>query len=430
MGRTRKNSFGSPLLALVAAVSLGACGSGTIGGDSNDNSEGVCGNGVVEAAEECDDANQVDGDGCNVDCLNSGVVRWCVEYAHPGGADSLSVHVAVGQERVLAAGRAGLANDPSSTFNSWVMDVELDGSSASDRLVPADGDADLKVRGTALSPDGKAIFVGSVQEPGMLAAAWVGTRSESGMISSQTYSDPDGASASSVYYGVDGPIIVGSVGTRAWVAQLDGAAQIVWEDRFSILEIEDAAADVAQNPDGSIIVVGRSQTGLTHDLNDSPILHGFVRTYSPDKAEVTNQVIAESNDLSWTLSAVAGSALRTVAGGNSHIDITSVGYAWTIAGDTSQLAPAPSSALFSMVHDVALGTTGDAYLVGSELNGSVLVQKIWYFPDLGSGEAGWELTRGSGEVVSVVTAGSYLYTASIVPVAGNEKVAEVCAVSR
>jgi cysteine-rich repeat protein len=47
------------------------------GGDSTtDIPQPVCGNAVPEAGEPCDDGNDVDGDGCNVDCMLSGSPRW------------------------------------------------------------------------------------------------------------------------------------------------------------------------------------------------------------------------------------------------------------------------------------------------------------------------------------------------------------------
>jgi cysteine-rich repeat protein len=36
---------------------------------------GTCGNGILESGEECDDGNNVDGDGCSVACRNEGEVR-------------------------------------------------------------------------------------------------------------------------------------------------------------------------------------------------------------------------------------------------------------------------------------------------------------------------------------------------------------------
>lgn len=50
----------------------------------------VCGNGIVEGDEECDELDAVDGDGCNTDCVRSGSVRWSVVVASDrGGNDRL-----------------------------------------------------------------------------------------------------------------------------------------------------------------------------------------------------------------------------------------------------------------------------------------------------------------------------------------------------
>ncbi len=39
-----------------------------------------CGDGLVDPGEDCDDGNDIDGDGCNVDCVVSGSVRWSTEF--------------------------------------------------------------------------------------------------------------------------------------------------------------------------------------------------------------------------------------------------------------------------------------------------------------------------------------------------------------
>lgn len=51
--------------------------------------EGLCGNGVVEAGEQCDDGNNVDGDGCSVGCvLEGGGPLFCAE---PVAADPFAI---------------------------------------------------------------------------------------------------------------------------------------------------------------------------------------------------------------------------------------------------------------------------------------------------------------------------------------------------
>lgn len=49
--------------------------------------EPVCGNGVVEGEEECDELDTVSGDGCNPDCVRSGSVRWSEVVASDGGGN-------------------------------------------------------------------------------------------------------------------------------------------------------------------------------------------------------------------------------------------------------------------------------------------------------------------------------------------------------
>ena len=63
--------------ATVCAAAAAGCGpppgdAGDAGTDAAAPLPSVCGNGVTEAAEECDDGNTTSGDGCNVSCLDEG----------------------------------------------------------------------------------------------------------------------------------------------------------------------------------------------------------------------------------------------------------------------------------------------------------------------------------------------------------------------
>jgi cysteine-rich repeat protein len=62
---------------------------GTSTDATTDGPQPVCGNEIPEAGELCDDGNEVDGDGCNVDCVPSGSPRWDpVERVHSGADDA------------------------------------------------------------------------------------------------------------------------------------------------------------------------------------------------------------------------------------------------------------------------------------------------------------------------------------------------------
>src|SRR5215831_20596401 len=81
---TRSLSVGLIVLALVARAQGAVCGDGVVqapelcddgnlvdgdGCDSNCTPTG-CGNGIVTAGEECDDGNLVSGDCCSAQCMN------------------------------------------------------------------------------------------------------------------------------------------------------------------------------------------------------------------------------------------------------------------------------------------------------------------------------------------------------------------------
>ncbi|MEO8842284.1 MAG: hypothetical protein ABI704_11980 [Kofleriaceae bacterium] len=58
------------LLASIVALAFPACTQDISGSPGGDDQQGgaVCGNGVVETGETCDDSNAVDGDGCSAQC--------------------------------------------------------------------------------------------------------------------------------------------------------------------------------------------------------------------------------------------------------------------------------------------------------------------------------------------------------------------------
>ena len=63
-------------------------------GSSTGDAPTSCGDGIVDDGEECDDGNRVDSDGCNVDCVPSGSVRWELLYDAPAGQQDCAYDVA------------------------------------------------------------------------------------------------------------------------------------------------------------------------------------------------------------------------------------------------------------------------------------------------------------------------------------------------
>ncbi len=106
-------------------------------GSSVDGVDAVCGDGVTEGAEECDDDNDQDGDGCNVDCTLSGAILWIDVLGEadsdqefwgvttlPGSPESVAV---VGRSRDTVA--RTLVYDLESRTEVWAVEQN---SSASD----------------------------------------------------------------------------------------------------------------------------------------------------------------------------------------------------------------------------------------------------------------------------------------------------------
>ncbi len=86
-----------------------------------------CGNGVLDPGEDCDDGNDVPGDGCGPTCRFSGTELWSQHHAGPAGADDrASVVIGRNDGRVVMAGEQGAADG---TRSAIVLAYERDGES-------------------------------------------------------------------------------------------------------------------------------------------------------------------------------------------------------------------------------------------------------------------------------------------------------------
>lgn len=86
----------------------------TDGGDDpqGDSSTGeppdLCGNGMMDPGEACDDANEIDGDGCNADCSLSGQIEWMQTFDSSPTAQDVVQGLAVSSSGLTAiVGEAG-----------------------------------------------------------------------------------------------------------------------------------------------------------------------------------------------------------------------------------------------------------------------------------------------------------------------------------
>lgn len=133
----------------------------------------ICGNGIIEGAESCDDGNDIPGDGCQ-ECAKDSLVFVSSEYykgSELGGLVGADLRC-----RNLAA-KAGLLR--ALTFKAWLSTASM---SAADRLIRSPGRY-LLVNGLVVAQNWDALTSGTLENPIMVdessmnnvSAVWTGT---------------------------------------------------------------------------------------------------------------------------------------------------------------------------------------------------------------------------------------------------------------
>jgi cysteine-rich repeat protein len=64
------------IITFLAVLALAGCGNGSVEGEAGDGS--ICGDGIKDPDEACDDGNRVAGDECNPQCVPTGTLVACV----------------------------------------------------------------------------------------------------------------------------------------------------------------------------------------------------------------------------------------------------------------------------------------------------------------------------------------------------------------
>jgi cysteine-rich repeat protein len=113
-----------------------------------------CGDGTVDPGEDCDDGNDIDADGCNLDCTASGSLLW--EYELPLGLSGR--YMAIGPDdhiHVLAQDGSQLVHveiEPDGRFTrAFELDVPVE-------LPPGADEVDRYINGFGLSVGGGLVF--------------------------------------------------------------------------------------------------------------------------------------------------------------------------------------------------------------------------------------------------------------------------------
>ena len=288
----------------------------TTGNPTTGDTPASCGDGMPDEGEACDDGNDVDSDGCNVDCTISGSVLW--SHSQAGGADQGEEAFGIA---VDAEGRAYVVGEMWGTvdLDFWVRQYDgdalgwtrsYDGAAGNDgaravalhagtlyvagyRLVVGqsndvwlrgfslDGTAGLEVgyndalagsnvgQGVAVDPGGNVIVVANESVGDPLAPQSDGWIREYTAGGSPVWTAGYGGAAASTdsaravatdgagRVAVVGIETVSGQGTDMWIRVYDTNGGVQWTATYaSPTMLDDEATAVAFDGDGNVIVAG------------------------------------------------------------------------------------------------------------------------------------------------------------------------------
>lgn len=288
----------------------------TTGNPTTGDTPASCGDAMLDEGEACDDGNDVDADGCNVDCTVSGSVLWFHSQAGGAGQGEEAFGIAVDAE-----GRAYVAGEMwnAASLDFWVRQYSddalgwtriYDGFAGNDgaravalrgaglyvagyRMVPGqdndiwlrsfalDGTAGWEVgyndalsgsnvgQGVAVDPGGNVIVVGneSVGDPlAPQADGWVREHTAGGSaVWTVGYGGAVGGndSARAVATDANGRVAVvgfetvAGQGTDVWIRVYDTNGGMQWTATYANLNaLDDEATAVAFDGDGNVVVAG------------------------------------------------------------------------------------------------------------------------------------------------------------------------------
>lgn len=121
----------------------------------------ACGDGFPEGDEQCDDGNQIQGDGCNNDCAPSGTLTWQEEV---DGARAHDVAVA-DDGSIYVVGQRG----ENKQSNAWIAEFTPEGDIVWEDVLDFFGDEDIAY-GIDITAEGDLVFVGLISS-GLLGQA-------------------------------------------------------------------------------------------------------------------------------------------------------------------------------------------------------------------------------------------------------------------
>ncbi len=347
----------------------------------------ICGNAVLEAGEQCDDGNDVEGDGCESDCtLSPGDAYWTRTHDESGAIDE-GVGVAtdgVGNVYVVAN-----VEDDINQQDIWIRKYDPTGVSLWTQQYDGGAGSIDSVAAVTSDDAGFMIAVGRQSTDGMGSDFWLSQCDPQGQIL-WAFTDPGPISGSDITMLGSDFVVTGSIkqnnDDNAWIRRYDGGGSEIWTRVFEGADDgPDVASSVAVDGAGNILVAGRTFT-MAASFNI------WIRRYDPDgMVDWTVELDGPVGGVDWANGIahdpVSGeiAAVGRVDGAGDSVDI----WIGKFDGDGAQLWEVihDDSGETDLAHDVAIDSAGNIVVVGqSEFGGQ---DDIWIGKYSGAGDELW-----------------------------------------
>lgn len=365
---------------------------------------GRCGDGILHGAEgeACDDGDEIEGNGCNTDCLVSGTLLWSdiVDGTSSGLPDRGGAVALAADGTIFVTGTADETGP--SLGKVWLRRYSSDGSVEWTELRIADGD--LSADDLSLLDSGDLV-VGALYDeplgdriPRLLAYTPEG-EPRWGFTHTQPYANVSLAAVPSGFVA-----LTTDVSQSAWLRRFDVEGMPVWTEMPPLMPNE---SDIASFPDGGFVIAGT----LGSDV--------WVRRFTAEANELWTQMLDGRGAVGGL--AVTATQQIVVAGYDPDYWVESLdsdgGPQWS--DDRAE----PDGWFFAA--DVAASPEGDVFVVGTRKQavdpdfgrlyvarysstGMLMWEQAFASPFLadGSASASGAAVDGAGNVVIVGTVSS------------------------
>lgn len=373
----------------------------TIADDDDGVGPGVCGNGVMESAEECDDGNVNDGDGCDADCRPSGSVIWQDFIGSAVQAVDEGFGITVQTDgNYIAVGYLGLADG---TTDGWIRRLSPMNGAYWTTTHNGPGLGNDHFFDVAQADSEAAVVVGYQSGADMTPEGWVQKIDGFGAELWSSAFDAPGAVATTVVTSVDvdgdgSVVVVGYYDTTAGgndmlLRKYTSEGSVVWTRSYAgAAGGNDAAQAVAVATNGDVYVAGY-ETAVAEGANI------WLGKYDTDGNQLWARSYNGTASVDDYLSSVEvdGSGNAFVCGyeGNVtypwHVFVRRYDPAGTIVWTDKYLGASGEGA---HCFGIARAPSGDVVITGGEMRGTVrdaLIRR--YGPD---GDVRWTMTMPGG----------------------------------